>query len=282
MPKHSAPPFLRRKRPLATAGAVGAVAALGAGLTLFQASAGPSATPRLPTPNAAFDYQIGGAYTPPEGVRVVSRDRSAQPAPGLYNICYVNAFQAQPDSLGWWQRNHPDLVLRDGAKKPVLDEDWGEALLDTSTADKRTRLAKVVGDWVAGCARSGYQAVEPDNLDSFGRSKGRLTKANNVAFAELLADRAHAEGLAIGQKNTVEMLPDRKKVGFDFAVAEECGQYEECGDFAQAYANRVFVIEYESSGYSRACSAWGGKLSVVQRDLAVSAAGSGGYRYRSC
>ncbi|GGZ98485.1 hypothetical protein GCM10010371_67650 [Streptomyces subrutilus] len=281
MPKHSATPFLRRKRTLA-AGAVGVAGALGAGLMFFQASAGQSAAPRLPAANSPFDYQIGQAYTPPKGVKTVSRDRSAKPTAGLYNICYVNAFQTQPDALGWWQKNHPDLVLRDGRQQPVVDENWGEALLDTSTADKRTRLAKVVGDWISGCARSGFQAVEPDNLDSFSRSKGRLTKANNVAFATLLADRAHAAGLAIGQKNTAEMLPDRTKIGFDFAVAEECGRYDECGDFAKAYANRVFVIEYESGGYDRACSAWGSKLAIVQRDLDVSAAGTDGYRYRAC
>ncbi|MFF3015706.1 endo alpha-1,4 polygalactosaminidase [Streptomyces sp. NPDC057939] len=281
MPKHSATPFLRRKSTLA-AGATGVVLAVGAGLTLSQASAGQTAAPRLPVANASFDYQIGAAYTPPKGVKVVSRDRTARPAAGLYNICYVNAFQAQPDALGWWQKNHPDLVLRDTAKRPVLDEDWGEALLDTSTADKRTRLAKVVGDWIKGCASSGFQAVEPDNLDSFARSGGRLTKAHNVAFAKLLADRAHAEGLAIGQKNTAEMLSDRTKIGFDFAVAEECGQYNECGDFAKAYANRVFVIEYENSGYDRACAGWGSKLAIVQRDLDVSAAGARGYRYRAC
>src|SRR5262245_46420773 len=50
----------------------------------------------LPPAHAKFDYQIGGAYAPPSGVRVVSRDHDAQPASGLYNICYVNAFQAQP------------------------------------------------------------------------------------------------------------------------------------------------------------------------------------------
>lgn len=205
----------------------------------------------------SFDYQIGAPYTPPKGVGAVSRDRSAPPAAGLYNVCYINAFQAQPDALGWWQKNHPDLVLRDSSRRPVVDEDWGEALLDTSTADKRTRLAKVVGDWISGCARSGYQAVEPDNLDSFSRSGGRLKKADNAAFAKLLADRAHAAGLAIGQKNTADLLPDRTKIGFDFAVAEECGQYDECGDFAKAYANRVFVIEYQNSGYGKACSAWG-------------------------
>ncbi|MEV7169708.1 endo alpha-1,4 polygalactosaminidase [Streptomyces sp. NPDC090085] len=281
MPKHSPTPFLRRKSTLAAAAAGVAVAA-GAGLLLSPASAGQAGSPRLPAANATFDYQIGAPYTPPKGVTAVSRDRSAKPAAGLYNVCYVNAFQAQPDALGWWDKNHPDLVLRDSSRRPVVDEDWGEALLDTSTADKRTRLAKVVGEWITGCARSGFQAVEPDNLDSFSRSSGRLTKANNAAFAKLLADRAHAAGLAIAQKNTAELLPDRARIGFDFAVAEECGQYDECGDFAKAYANRVFVIEYENSGYSKACSGWGSKLSVVQRDLDVTAPGTKGYRFRTC
>ncbi|MFC6480044.1 endo alpha-1,4 polygalactosaminidase [Streptomyces goshikiensis] len=281
MPKHSTTPFLRRKATLAAA-AAGVAVAVGAGLMLSQASAGQASFPRLPVANVSFDYQIGAPYTPPKGVGAVSRDRSAPPAAGLYNVCYINAFQAQPDALGWWQKNHPDLVLRDSSQRPVVDEDWGEALLDTSTADKRTRLAKVVGDWISGCARSGYQAVEPDNLDSFSRSGGRLKKADNAAFAKLLADRAHAAGLAIGQKNTADLLPDRTKIGFDFAVAEECGQYDECGDFAKAYANRVFVIEYQNSGYNKACSAWGSKLSIVQRDLDVTAPGSKAYRFRTC
>ncbi|MFD4576552.1 endo alpha-1,4 polygalactosaminidase [Streptomyces sp. NPDC058417] len=286
MSKHSAVPFLRRRSTL-VAGAVGVAAALGTGLTLsnvFADTPAAKAAPKvvLPKANATFDYQIGGAYTPAKGVTAVSRDRSAKPAKGLYNVCYINAYQAQPDALSWWNKNHPDLVLRDKAKRPVIDEDWGEALLDTSTADKRTRLAKVVGAWVDGCAKSGFQAIEPDNLDSYERSGGRLTKAQNSAFAKLLADRAHAKGLAVGQKNTVDLLKDSKKVGFDFAVAEECGQYNECGDYAKTYANRVFVIEYEDSGFSRACSGFGTKLGIVQRDLDVSVRGSGDYTFRTC
>jgi len=284
--KHSAVPFLRR-RSTVVAGAVGAAAALGAGLTLsnvFASTPAAKAAPKvvLPAANATFDYQIGGAYTPAKGVTAVSRDRSAKPAAGLYNVCYVNAFQVQPDALDWWEDKHPDLILRDKNNDPVIDEDWDEALLDTSTADKRTRLAKVVGEWVNGCAKSGFQAVEPDNLDSYERSGGRLTKAHNVAFAKLLADRAHTAGLAIGQKNTTAMVSDRTKIGFDFAVAEECGQYNECGDYATAYKNRVFVIEYENSGFKRACEDFGGKLGIVQRDLDVSPRGSGDYVFKTC
>ncbi|MFI1376705.1 endo alpha-1,4 polygalactosaminidase [Streptomyces longwoodensis] len=282
MPNHAAVPIFRR-RSTAVAGAVGAVTALGVGVTLshvFAATPAPKVVP--PTANAVFDYQIGGPYTPAKGVTAVSRDRSAQPVKGLYNVCYVNAFQAQPDALDWWQKNHPDLILRDSNKRPVIDEDWDEALLDTSTADKRSRLADVVGAWVNGCAKSGFQAVEPDNLDSYERSGGRLTKANNAAFAKLLATRAHSAGLAVGQKNTVDMLSESKKIGFDFAVAEECGEYNECGDYAKAYADRVFVIEYGNGGFSQACAGFGARFGIVQRDLDVAPRGAGGYTFRTC
>src|SRR4051794_40006595 len=78
---------------------------------------------RLPTGNAPFDYQIGGGYPPPSGVQIVSRDRNDMPAPGLYNICYVNGFQAQPDEATWWQTTHPDLLLRDAGGAVVIDTD---------------------------------------------------------------------------------------------------------------------------------------------------------------
>ena len=41
---------------------------------------------------AGFDYQLGGAYTPPKGVKIVARDRTESPAKGFYNICYINGF----------------------------------------------------------------------------------------------------------------------------------------------------------------------------------------------
>ncbi|MFF8965726.1 endo alpha-1,4 polygalactosaminidase [Streptomyces globisporus] len=286
MPQHAVRPLLRRKRALAAL-AGGAALAAGAGLLLSHASATGSPTKAAPevvppTANAAFDYQIGGAYTPPAGVKALSRDRGAKPAKGLYNVCYVNAFQTQPDALGWWEKNNPDLLLRDADGDLVNDEAWGEALLDTSTAGKRTRLAKIVGGWISGCATSGFQAVEPDNLDSYERSDGLLTHAHNAAFAKLLADRAHTAGLAIGQKNTTDLLGQRKKIGFDFAVAEECGRYDECADYASAYGNKVFVVEYTDRDFAKACSSVGAKVSVVRRDLDVVPAGRPGYAFRTC
>ncbi|MET9497994.1 endo alpha-1,4 polygalactosaminidase [Streptomyces sp. NPDC006552] len=241
-------------------------------------------SPRVvrPTADTDFDYQIGGAYPPPPGVRALARDRSAKPARGRYNVCYVNAFQAQPDALHWWQSHHPDLVLRDDDGDPVVDEDWDEALLDLSTADKRERLMRIVGPWIDGCADDGFQAVEPDNLDSYERSDGLLEPADAAAFAKLLTARAHAAGLAAGQKNTADLLPRHKAMGFDFAVAEECARYDECGGYASAYGDRVFVIEYRAADFARACRTWGARLSIVLRDLDVLPAGSKGYVRKAC
>ncbi|APS23324.1 hypothetical protein TK78_33710 [Streptomyces sp. Tue 6075] len=289
MPHPAVRPLLRRKRVLAVL-AGGIAVAAGAGLLLSHASATDSpdkaakAAPEVvpPTADAVFDYQIGGAYTPPAGVEAVSRDRGSRPAEGLYNVCYVNAFQTQPDALDRWEKDNPDLLLRDADGDLVNDEAWGEALLDTSTAGKRARLAKIVGDWIDGCAESGFQAVEPDNLDSYERSDGLLTRADNAAFAKLLAARAHGAGLAIGQKNTTDLLGQREEIGFDFAVAEECGRYDECADYASAYDDKVFVVEYTANDFREACSSVGAKVSVVQRDLDVVPAGRPGHVFRAC
>ncbi|MBW5421115.1 hypothetical protein GKQ77_05975 [Streptomyces sp. BG9H] len=247
-------------------------------------SSGSGDAVRLPPVDAAFDYQLGGAYPPPPKVRAVSRDRGADPAPGRYNICYVNAFQAQPgkDAARWWQREHPDLILRDQKGRTVVDEDWQEPLLDISTRGKRSALLKVVGGWIDGCAKAGFDAVEPDNLDSYERSKGLLTADDAAAFARLLARRAHAEGLAIAQKNTTDLLERRRTIGFDFAVTEECARYKECGAYEAAYDGKVFDIEYATKDFTAACRARGKKLSVTLRDRDVLPAGEAGHVYRHC
>jgi hypothetical protein len=232
----------------------------------------------LPPLHTGFDYQIGGAYTPAADVRVVSRDRSSSPARGLYNICYVNAFQAQPEERGQWPA---DLLLRDADGEVVVDEDWNEALLDIRTPDKRRRVAERVERWIDDCADKGFDAVEPDNYDSYTRSHELLTSDDATAFITLLSRHAHARHLAIGQKNTAELAGLKARTGLDFAVAEECGEYDECDTYAKAFHDRVVVIEYTDSGLRKARSAFGDRLSIVRRDVNVSTPGSADYVRRT-
>ncbi|MFF4014582.1 endo alpha-1,4 polygalactosaminidase [Streptomyces sp. NPDC001843] len=233
---------------------------------------------RLPPRAAGFDYQIGGPYRPPAGVRIVSRDRSASPAPGLYNVCYVNAFQAQPGERASWPA---DLLLRDAHGKVVVDRDWNEPLLDIRTPAKRRRVAERVDHWIDRCAAKGFDAVEPDNYDSYTRSRHLLTADDATAFITLLARHAHARHLAIGQKNTVELAGERKRTGLDFAVAEECAEFDECGTYAKAFDDRVLVVEYSDAGLRKAVAGFGGRLSIVRRDVLVSTPGSDGYVRRT-
>jgi hypothetical protein len=257
--------------------ATAALAAAVLGGTACTASAAPAAVTPPPV-KAGFDYQIGGAYAPPAGVQVVSRDHGDAPAAGLYNICYVNAFQAQPGAEGEWG----DLLLRDANGNVVVDEDWDEALLDLRTADKRTRVAAKVDAWVDDCAAKGYQAIEPDNYDSFTRSRGLLSDSDAQAYIRLLSAHAHEKGLAIAQKNTSELAGQRQANGLDFAVAEECGEQDNCDEYTPAFGDHVIVIEYTDAGLANACDRWGGSLSIVRRDLDVVPKGESGYIRKTC
>ncbi|MFJ9244859.1 endo alpha-1,4 polygalactosaminidase [Streptomyces sp. NPDC101776] len=269
--------------PLSAVLAATALAAVGCSGSATDADSSPKTpTAKVSTPpvHAGVDYQLGGAYTPPKGVSVVSRDHTASPAPGVYNICYVNAFQAQPDAQGEWDA---DLLLRDRSGKVVMDKDWGEAMLDIGTPAKRARIAEKVDDWIDACAEKGFDAVEPDNYDSYTRAPhGLLTAADAEAFQTLLARHAHARHLAIAQKNTLELAKDRKRVGLDFAVVEECGQYDECGSYVDAFGDHVIVVEYTENGMKKACAGWGDRISIVRRDLDVTPAGHDGYVRETC
>ncbi len=235
----------------------------------------------LPPINAGVDYQLGGAYPPPAGVAIVSRDRTESPAPGLYNICYVNGFQIQPGEAEQWTSAHPELILRDAAGAPVIDADWNEMLIDVGTPAKRAAVATIVGGWISGCKQAGFAAIEIDNLDSYTRSGGRLTEADAVAAMRLFADAAHTLALPVAQKNAAELAPRRADLGTDFAVAEECNVFDECAAYTAAYGDHVIVIEYRRADFDAGCAAFPA-LSIVLRDRDLVPAGAPGHVFATC
>ena len=261
-----------------TPGADAAVAVIDSGM---ETDAGAPGSFALPPVNAGLDYQLGGSYAPAAGVAIVSRDRTESPASGLYNICYVNGFQSQPGADAFWLTDHPDLVLRDAGGTPVMDLDWGEMLLDVRTDATRAGLAAIVGEWIAGCAADGFDAVEIDNLDSYSRSGGLMTEDQAVLFMHLLSAAAHAHGLAIAQKNSAELVPRRAELGTDFVVAEECNQFSECDVYTGSYGDHVLVIEYRRADFTTGCSAFP-NLSIVLRDRNLVTPTDAAYVYDGC
>lgn len=240
-------------------------------LVLGSALAPPAAAdPVLPPTGVAWDYQLGGDRPVPDEVEIVVRDRTSDPIEGLYNVCYVNGFQTQPDAKRFW-RKHWRLVLKDDDGNPVVDGAWGEWLLDIGAPAKRRKLSRIVGGWTAGCAADGFAAVEYDNLDSFTRSDDRLSPRDARKFAARLVDRAHDEGLAAAQKNRAGW--DGTSVGYDFAIAEECARWRECGGYESTYGPWVLAVEYRPKPFRRACRNWAARISVVRRDAPLSAGG---------
>ena len=233
-------------------------------------AAGDPVVRALPAPDVDWDYQLGGAVAPAGNVGTVVRDRREDPLEGAYSLCYVNGFQTQPDEKRFW-RERWDLVLTKNGD-PVVDSAWGEWLLDIRTDRKRQRLAAIVGRWTAGCAADGYEAVELDNLDSFSRSRGLVTAADARAFARLLVADAHVSGLAVAQKNWVELGARGPRIGFDLAVVEQCGRWRECQGYVDVYGPAVLMVEYRDADFTWTCERFAGHP-VVRRDRALSADG---------
>lgn len=238
---------------------------------------------RRPPAGTPVDYQLGGAYPPDPRVGIVARDRTAAPAPGVYSICYLNAFQTQPSERDEWP---DDLVLRQNGAD-LMDADWpDEALLDTRSDDAREAIAARVGEWIDGCAAAGYAAVEFDNLDTYTRSDGLLSADDNLALATLLVERAHRAGLAAGQKNAPEDGERlRAEAGFDFAVVEECAYYDECTAYTDVYGDAVVAIEYTDAidrPFDELCADPAVPASLVLRDRDLTMPGDADYAFEIC
>jgi endo-alpha-1,4-polygalactosaminidase (GH114 family) len=155
---------------------------------------------------------------------------------GITAICYINA--------GAWEDwradagQYPDAIL--GNAYPG----WpGERFVDIRDLDV---LGPILEARLATCVGKGFDAVDPDNVDTYQTDTGfDLTEDDQIRFNRWLAAEAHARGLAIGQKNVPE-LADALVGEFDFAVTEDClvdGWCNEMAPYADA-GKPVLMIEY--------------------------------------
>lgn len=156
---------------------------------------------------------------------------------GKHVICYFSAGTFE----NW--RTDAALFLVETIGTPLPDypaERWLDIRTDSVRQVIRSRieLAKQVG----------CDAVEPDNIDGFTYDSGfPLTAADQLDFVQWLALTAHEVGLAIGLKNNVEQIVQLVD-SFDFAVNEQCFQYDECEAYSPFIdaGKPVFHVEYPS------------------------------------
>lgn len=156
--------------------------------------------------------------------------------------CYINA--------GAWEEWRSDA----GSFPPaVIGNDYagwpGEKWLDVR---QLPILAPILRARLDDCARKGFDAVEPDNVDGYQQNTGfPISNEDQLTFNRFLATEAHARGLSIALKNDFDQAGDLAD-DFDWALSESCFKYGECGKL-EPFLQRgkaVLDIEYTEEGMS--------------------------------
>ncbi|WP_062647576.1 endo alpha-1,4 polygalactosaminidase [Streptomyces maremycinicus] len=197
-----------------------------------------------PAPGTGWQWQLSGRLDTTVDAPVYDIDGFDQSAAtvaqlhedGRKVICYL--------STGAWEDWRPDAA---SFPKSVIGKGngWeGERWLDIRALDVLEPLMAARLDM---CREKGFDAVEPDNMDGYKNTTGFPVKAaDQLRYNRLIAELAHDRGMSVGLKNDLDQIPEL--VGdFDFAVNEQCAQYDECADltpFIEA-GKAVFHVEYE-------------------------------------
>jgi hypothetical protein len=184
-------------------------------------------------------------------------------AKGRKVVCYMSA--------GTWEDWRPDA-----SKFPASvlgnSNGWpGEKWLDIRRIDV---LGPIMEARMDLCKQKGFDAVEPDNIDAYSNNSGfPLTAQDQLTYNKWLAAAAHARGLSIGLKNDLEQVP-QLVTSFDWAINEQCFEYNEChllAPFTQA-GKAVFVVEYSLTPAQFCDQAVAMKLNALKKNLDLDAA----------
>ncbi|CAN0288954.1 unnamed protein product [Ectocarpus fasciculatus] len=120
----------------------------------------------------------------------------------------------------------------------------GEQWVDVNDQDVR----EIMTARVEMASSMNCDAVEPDNMMVYlePSTDVQVSEADQIEYNSWFADVVHAYGMGVGLKNVVELVPILVNK-FDFALNEECHEWNECvvyEDTFLAEGKPVFNVEY--------------------------------------
>ncbi|STX27991.1 Uncharacterized conserved protein [Legionella beliardensis] len=173
-------------------------------------------------------------------------------------ICYLSA--------GTWEDWRPDAKQFPASVKGKSNGWPGEKWLDIR---QTSILLPIMQARINTCKQKGFDAVEFDNVDGYTNKTGFPLKSADQAFYNAsLANMAHQAGLAVGLKNDIDQAAQLVNY-FDFAINEQCFEYNECNTLTPFInANKaVLNVEYNLNT-SRFCSkANNMRFSSIKKDM---------------
>jgi len=198
------------------------------------------------TPQMSFDWDlrsdlpVNSQYSA-EVVDIDAFDNSAELVAELHSqgkkvIAYISV-----GSIENWRSDAADFPTS------IIGNNYdgwdGEKFLDIRDIDALAPIMRARLDMIKA---KGFDAVEPDNMDSYTNNTGfDISERDVINYCKWLSDEAHNRGLSIGQKNATE-LADQLVDSFDWILLEDAfeqGFQEE----AQIYITKnkaVFATEY--------------------------------------
>ena len=219
-------------------------------------------------------YEVDGV-TPNTGAT------SSIHAMGSRAVCYIDAGSIEtyrPDYGRFvaFDRRCGGCLIGEPFSTVFSDENWANI---TNVQGRRDFMVQMMQRRVRMCADAGFDGVEFDVVDAYAQGRsvtgwhiGPETQlASNLALAEI----AHRHGLSVGLKNDLGQIPALLP-HFDFAINEQCFQYDECDPlrmFVEA-GKPVFQVEYRIPLRSFCPSAEGMRFSSIlkARDYSLFAA----------
>ncbi len=245
-----------------TGGSGGAGNQTGGASSGGNSNAGGAGTWWKPAENTTFYWDLQNA--PPDNGKNVgaydidgwgnsANEVAALHAKGIKVVCYMDA--------GTYEPGRPDSTDFPAGLKGAKVKGWpGELWLDVRpSGPSYAKLQAIILARFKVCQQKGFDAVEPDNIDSYQNSPGFSTSAaDQLAYDEWLAATAHGLGLAILQKNDLDQVGALEPY-FDGILDEECNKYSECNTLAPYTAAHkpAWDAEYTEDGETtdKFCSA---------------------------
>jgi hypothetical protein len=209
----------------------------------------------VPAPGTTWQWQLTGTINESVHVQMIDIDLfdnsaaliSRLKASGKKVVCYFSA--------GSYENWRPDASQFPSAVLGNPMDGWpGERWLNVKRMDLLMPIMKARMDLAV---HKGCDGLEPDNVDVWTNTSEAgvpVTAADQLAYNRALAAEAHARGLSVALKNDGDQVSSL--VGdFDFALNEQCMEYDECDSLMPfIHANKaVFNCEYNTS-LSAMCS----------------------------
>jgi hypothetical protein len=198
----------------------------------------------LPDPGDDYDVQFVTPFNFVRPVDVLELDLfetsadqvEALEARGVRTICYINA--------GAWENWRPDARDYPPAVIGRNYAGWmGERWVDVRSLEQ---LKPILRKRIELCRTKGFDGVDFDHVNGYVNATGfPISVKEQITFNRWLAAEARERKLAVGLKNSLELVPELVE-HFDYAISESCfseGRCEALAPFRKA-GKAVYVIEY--------------------------------------